>query len=98
MNSPEQTLEELRGQLEGLRSLLKFPPWDQAVDLIERQCKARERECYAPVASVNEALAQNFKKGIVVGLRLAIRQPELLAAELQEQFNAILDQERENVG
>jgi len=47
------------------------------------------------VASIEEALVQNYKKGIVAGMRLAIQQPASMVELLREQFNEKLTEERE---
>jgi hypothetical protein len=97
-NQVEEGLEEIRQRLEALQSLLKFPPWAQAVELIERQCIARSFNFnQKPVASIDEALIQNWEKGIVYGMRLAMKQPAAMAELLREQFNAKLVEERAHV-
>lgn len=82
-------------KLEGLQSLLKFQPWVQAVSLIEKQIVSRSLQYNdKPVASLEEALQQNYQKGISAGMKLAIEQPKILADILREQFNDKLEQER----
>jgi hypothetical protein len=94
-SKPEDDLEELRQRLEGLQSLLKFPPWVQVVDLIEKQAAARSLEYKdKPLGKVDDALIQNFQKGVVAGMRLAIQQPKTMVEILREQFNTKLEEER----
>ena len=66
--------------------------------MVEGQCISRSLEYKdKPVASIDQALVQNYQKGIVAGMRLALRQPAAVAEILQEQFNAKLAEERANV-
>ncbi|KKN64470.1 hypothetical protein LCGC14_0491580 [marine sediment metagenome] len=46
---------------------------------------------------MEDALVQNYQKGIVAGMQLAIHQPETLVEILREQFNQKLAEERANV-
>lgn len=95
---PQDDLEVIRLKLEGLQSLLKFQPWAQAVELIEKQCESRSLQFqHKPVSSIDEALVQNYEKGIVAGMRLAIDQPLKMAEILRDEWNAKLDEERASV-
>jgi len=49
-----------------------------------------------PVASMDEALQQNFEKGIVAGMRLAVTLPEQMVELEREAFNQKLQEERMN--
>ena len=97
MDNPAEDLEEIRQRLEGLRSLLKYPPWVHQVSLVEAQCVARETPFKKqPISSIDEALKQNYQKGIVEGMRLAIALPGKLEELAREAFNLKLEEERNN--
>jgi hypothetical protein len=65
------------------------------VDLVEKQAAARSLEYKdKPMATMDEALIQNFQKGVVAGMKLAVSQPKVLCEILREQFNMKLEEER----
>ena len=90
----EDNLEEIRQQLEGLRSLHKFQPWVHLAKYTLGQAALREGQTNQPVGSVAEALVQNYQKGIVAGLRLAVGFPKNMMEMYQESFNKLLEEER----
>ena len=93
---PEETLEEVRQRLEGLQSLLKFPPWVQVASRIKAQAAVRQKELMAkPLGSMEDALHLNFKLGIVAGMALAAQLPEKLVELDYETFQRMLERERD---
>jgi len=95
--TPADDLEGIREKLEVLQSLLKFQPWARVVEIIANQIVGRERAATKPIDSIGGALVQNYEKGIITGLRLAISLPKTIVDNLQEEFNAKLEEERKNV-
>lgn len=76
--------------MEALQSLLKFPPWVRQVELLAEQADRRESLASKPLQTFDGVLVQNYEKGIVAGIRLAINNPattmELLREEWQQKL------------
>jgi len=66
-------------------------------NFVEQQAMARELNYKSkPLATVDEALVQNFEKGIVAGMRIAMQLPSKMMELDKEAFNIILQEERAN--
>ncbi len=83
--------------MEVLQSLLKFQPWAQVVNMVVEQISARERVVNKPVDSIGGVLSQNYEKGIIVGMKLAVGFPAVKLDVLREEFNMKLTEVRQNV-
>ena len=91
MEDLAESLQATRDRMETLQSLLKFPPWVQVVELIEKQATNREAPLLkTPLAGIDQALHLNYQLGIVAGMRLAIALPAHLEALEREAFTSML--------
>jgi hypothetical protein len=65
------------------------------VKRIEDQAIVRQRELMArPLGSIDDAIQLNFRLGIVAGMVAATKLPEMLMELDREEFNNILERER----
>jgi len=65
--------------------------------MVVEQISARERVVNKPVDSIGGVLSQNYEKGIIVGMKLAVGFPAVKLDVLREEFNMKLTEVRQNV-
>lgn len=100
MNADEiqARISKLGGQLAALRSLEEHPGWKVRMELLQHQVTARQVNVNQPLAGFSQVLVQEFLKGEISGLNLALH---LNAVEMEEmkreidRLNIQLERERE---
>lgn len=90
-----QQLEELRSQREVLQSLVKSPGWGVLVEQLRLQATGRARECaLRPTYELKDAFRRNVQLGIILGLKLAVAMPKVVADEKYEEIEKLLEEIR----
>lgn len=80
---------DLREGIEQLRSLIASVGWRTYSSLVESQCKLREQTyLYVPLPSADAVYAQEYAKGEIQALRLALGLPETMIENFQAELEA----------
>lgn len=88
-------MEEARGRMELLMSLLKSPSWDLVVKIFIAQVQSRLNELgNRPLIGMEDALERNYKLGMAHGLQLAARMPTDMYNEIHRVYTDKLEELR----
>ncbi len=94
-NDDEESLREAVRQRNAFRDLLRSEGWDMLVKIFQEQLETRRNRIELnPLASMDEAFAQQFERGEIANLRLTIQLPQSILDDAQ----SIIDTTKETEG
>ncbi len=94
---PPDEVRELQEELYSLKKLLQDRTFKLFIEVLEAQVKTRsDTLLLKPLERMDDVLHQEFSKGEIAGLTLAVRFVEIRISDLEEQIDEILNEQREN--
>lgn len=81
---------ELREKIREIKVLIDSPIWKQYSDLVESQCNGRvDQMILTPLSGFDAALAQEYAKGEIAGMRLALQVLPQLIEDTETAMNEL---------
>ena len=95
MSTDDELLREAVKQKNAFAALLRSEGWDMLMKIFQEQLETRRNRVeLTPLASVDEAFAQQFERGEIANLRLVMQLPQSILDDAQ----SIIDTTKETEG
>ena len=95
MSADDERLHEAIRQRNAFRDLLRSEGWDMLMKIFQEQLETRRNQVeLTPLASADEAFAQQFERGEIANLRLTMQLPQSILDDAQ----SIIDTTKETEG
>ena len=90
MSANDSAIAELRAQVRIIQELLDSAIWKQYSSMVAAQCEGRTNELIlSPLATLDGALAQEYAKGEIAGMRFAIQMLPQLVDDTMAEINGM---------